>query len=354
VSEVATRTVRLHIGPYKTGSTSVQAVLDANARRLSGLGVLYPQAGSRPGAGHFDATCDFVESIADRLPPADSFVRHYILGASGGRRGLWRSLVDALNGHEGLSIVSTEFLCRFDASLVRQLMEQLPDHRIEVVMVRRRAASLLPSLYQENAKRQTVPEFEDYVRRALTDLTSDRRTPFDGIDSDWIGKQWAEAGPITVVDARAGMSSDVIRRTCLALSPALDEVPIPALNRGMSAVGVQLWRLHSTNRRPRYVGALRAVLARMLQEFPVTADPGLGGALRLSAAGREALGDDPGVHERPLPAVTLLRSGKPLTEPTPSLGSWQTRENLKWLGVDAASIVLPRPRAWRLPTDEHR
>lgn len=360
---MGTRTLRLHIGPNKTGSTSVQAALDANVGALSSAGLLYPRSGWRPSAGQFDALCDFVTTVPRRLPPVDVFVRHYVLGGGRSRRGLWASLVDEVNGHHGTSIVSSEFLSRFDGLLVSQLVEQLPDHHFEIVMVSRPARGMLPSLYQENAKRQAVPEFEDYVRHALTVMTSGRRSSFDGVNAHWVRRQWAEAGEVTMVDASTGMGSDVIRQTCMALSPLLHDAAIPALNQGMSATGVQLWRIHLASRRPKYVGALQATLSRMLRTFPVAADSALGGSLRLSAAAGETLSADSDVHQQPDSVKALLASGQPLTEPTPSLSSiqsqypdilrtlaaWQSREDLKWSGLDLAAGVLPRPRPWRMP-----
>src|SRR3954470_17187743 len=87
--------VFLHIGPMKTGTTYLQAVMIANKRQLADAGVLFP---GDSWARQIRAAQDVL--VLQRREPV---VRQKAPGS-------WRRLVAEMRAHEGTSVISMEFL----------------------------------------------------------------------------------------------------------------------------------------------------------------------------------------------------------------------------------------------------
>lgn len=142
---IAPGDVLIHIGPPKTGSTSIQTVLAARRAELAELGVLYPGRGWR---AKFESW-----AVMDTR-----------------RRGLrkagldeWDQLVAEVNASGLRAVVSSEAFARADESAVARTVESFGAARVHVVAVGRRLDHVLPSLYQEQVKKFLSLTYDEWL-----------------------------------------------------------------------------------------------------------------------------------------------------------------------------------------------
>ncbi len=140
--------VMVHIGPPKTGSTSIQTTMAARRDEMADLGVLYPGSGVRA-----------------------KFSGWAVMGAR--PRGMrkpqmseWDDLVREVNESGLKAVVSSEAFGRADEDAIGRIVDSFGAERIHVVAVGRRLDKALPSLYQEKVKKflaMTYEEWLDYI-----------------------------------------------------------------------------------------------------------------------------------------------------------------------------------------------
>lgn len=126
--------VLVHIGPYKTGTTALQASLGKHRDDLAEHGVLYPG----PRRNHHEATWALRGSGTTgrgKVPPAR-----------------WTELRDAVTAHPGRCVISSEFLVGCDTDTIARLVDDLGPERVHVVLTVRTLAPLLSSDWQEKVK----------------------------------------------------------------------------------------------------------------------------------------------------------------------------------------------------------
>lgn len=149
VQPIAPGDVLIHIGPPKTGSTSLQTTMAARRDELRELGVLYPGSGVRA-----------------------KFSGWAVMGAR--PRGMrkpkmseWEELVAEVNDSGLRSVVSSEAFGRADEAAVARMVESFGAERIHVVAVGRRLDKALPSLYQEKVKKFLAMTYEEWLEYIL-------------------------------------------------------------------------------------------------------------------------------------------------------------------------------------------
>ena len=125
----------VHIGPSKTGTTSLQAALWEARRRLEAQGVHYAgdsrhsATAARAGAQMHDAN-----SSDGDAPPA----------------WMWKSLVGEVRGSDADRVVlSSEFLAHADAEVAGAIVDEIGPERIQVIVTVRPIAKVLSSLWQQ-------------------------------------------------------------------------------------------------------------------------------------------------------------------------------------------------------------
>ena len=350
------RVARIHIGPVKTGSTSLQQMLRAGWPRMAQAGFLCPSA---PGgqAYHLEAVCDFLNLRTSPAPPMDGFASAYVAHRPRRRRGAWGRLTQEVAAHGGPTVITCELLGFFNEAAAGEFVAGLPVDRVEVVMVDRCPSALLTSWYQEQLKRQSVPDFDSYLRCVFDALASGSDTEFDFIDTRRIHKVWSAVGAdVTVIDASDGLADRTITEIAEALTPELTwTVTSTRANAGMSALGAQLWRAHYAAARPAFIGSALAVHRRMLTAYPETSR---GPRVQMPPEAATALdrfcGGVSGVLAPQLPAAPALpplpassqasRSDPPFdTEAVlTQLRHWQRIEDARWRAFDAASRLCGR------------
>lgn len=133
--------VVLHIGPPKTGSTYLQNILWRNRDALRRQGLEYPAAHDNE---HFLAAYDVQGGafVHADLPEAD---------------GTWEQVVARVHDYPGRSLISHEILALSRPRHIQRIVESLHPARVDVVVMGRCLADVLPSIYQEKVK-QRDPE----------------------------------------------------------------------------------------------------------------------------------------------------------------------------------------------------
>jgi hypothetical protein len=140
----------LHVGPYKTGSSSIQAALHQQRELLRDHGVRYAGRTSRARRAGW--------AVIGTTPR--------------GRRTAtieeWLELVDEVrSAHEARVCVSTEDLARVDEATARRVVGDLGVERTHVLTVVRRLDRLLPSQWQQRAQSLKTDDYDDYLHAVL-------------------------------------------------------------------------------------------------------------------------------------------------------------------------------------------
>ena len=140
----------LHVGPYKTGSSAIQAALHHRRAALREHGVLY--AGSTARARRPGWAVIGVTPRGRRTATIEE----------------WLELADEVRAAADLRVcVSTEDLARVDAAVARRVVEDLGPSRTQVLTVVRRLDRLLPSQWQQRAQSFKTDDYDEYLHAVL-------------------------------------------------------------------------------------------------------------------------------------------------------------------------------------------
>ncbi len=147
------RTVHLHIGAPKTGTTYVQDRLALNARSLARHDVHVPTRPLvSPGLFHFRAALDLLGQDWG--------------GEPGHAEGGWDALVKRVRRSSGTVVVSHEVLAPAFPEHVERAMRDLADCEVHVVYSARDLARQLPAAWQESIKRGRRWSFRAFLKQA--------------------------------------------------------------------------------------------------------------------------------------------------------------------------------------------
>ena len=140
----------VHIGPPKTGTTSLQAALRARRPELLAHGVVYPGRGQRQKRPGF-ALLGRVEG--GRAVPMSE----------------WQDLVAEVRGAGAARVcVSTESFARAGRTQIRSIVEDLGRDRVHMVVTARRLDRLMPSAWQQRIKSVTESlSYADWLDQVL-------------------------------------------------------------------------------------------------------------------------------------------------------------------------------------------
>ncbi len=148
--------VLLHIGPYKTGTTAIQASLERHRADLAAYGVRYPGTRRRQARPVFALIGRGLPGMPD-VPEQE-----------------WSDLVAEVRAAAAERVViSSEDLSTLYAEQVARAVHDLGPDRVHVLTVARNLAPLLPSGWQERVK--SVNETRSY-EEYLTEVLAERPT----------------------------------------------------------------------------------------------------------------------------------------------------------------------------------
>lgn len=150
------KAVLLHIGPYKTGSTAIQASLAASRGRLAEFGVAYPGGWRRLMAPAY-AVMEW-STRGHPVPPISA----------------WETYAATVQGLADRRVcISTEDFGRLRAiDKINRIADDLGRDRLHVLAVARPFHRQLPSAWQERVKSHGTIRYQDWLEGVLGD---DRR-----------------------------------------------------------------------------------------------------------------------------------------------------------------------------------
>jgi hypothetical protein len=147
----------LHIGIYKTGTTSLQAIFGGNRKTLLDNGVYYPDYGIN---NHLTLAASVMQKSWGWTDRGEtSFSPSY-----------WNDFVKELRKRDGTVIVSSEFFCQADDEQVAKIKASLPNCKISIVVGLRPLNELLWSTYQQFIKFGRRYSVEKWVKSVFNDF----------------------------------------------------------------------------------------------------------------------------------------------------------------------------------------
>lgn len=144
----------LHIGPHKTGTTTVQAAFHQNRERLESLGVHYAGQRAHP------MTAAIAASTNRRLPSNS--------GDAGAEA--WASLLaDVRDSAARAVVLSSEFFCEADDARARAIAEELDPTRVHVVITLRPLVNIVGSQWQQYIQNRAVIGYADWLEGVFSE-----------------------------------------------------------------------------------------------------------------------------------------------------------------------------------------
>ncbi|HUG29250.1 MAG TPA: hypothetical protein VMQ65_01880 [Candidatus Limnocylindria bacterium] len=167
----------VHIGPHKTGTTSVQSAFHLARRVLAAHGVHYAGPDRHP----VIAVQAAVESRVDSGRRANSGER-------------WRALVAEIARHPAERVVlSSEWFSEADDAAIRRVVGDLDPARVHVAVTVRSLARLLPSQWQQHVAAGLTLAYEPWLDAVFGRPDSAPATTFWGRHRhDRLVARWAE------------------------------------------------------------------------------------------------------------------------------------------------------------------
>jgi hypothetical protein len=306
----------LHIGPFKTGSSAIQASLHQARPLLGEHGVVYAGKGARAMRAGWA-----VIGVTPRGRPTATIEE-------------WARLAAEVRAATDRRVcVSTEDLGRVGSRVAHRVVTDLGPERVHVVTVVRRLDRLIPSQWQQRSQSFSTDSFEDYLHAVLDEPgagSSASGTAFwASHDVARVLRTWAgEVGPDHVVAIVADETDRTLLTRTFERLLGLPEGLLAPAGRGnasLSATGVELLRRLNAE------GAARGwpdeVHARLVREV----------------AGRlKRVGPGPGdLAAPPLPAWAAER----VAELSVARARAVAESGVRVVGDPGALAVVPRPGA---------
>ncbi|MER7685915.1 hypothetical protein [Streptomyces sp. NPDC097610] len=251
----------LHIGPHKTGTTSIQSALFAAKDAMAGYGVDFPAHSRHPMEAAL-AVCARPGMMGDAKPTE----RH------------WQRLVDAVHATgRRTSVVSSEFFADApDDEAIARIVDDLgrgqgrDQSRVHVLVTLRPLAKIMPSQWQQYVQNGLRMGYEDWLEHMLRKAPYEKPNPsfwrrhrHDRLVERWVRVVGAENVTVVVVDDR---DRDGLMRTFESLLGLPDGllVPVPdTANRSLTFAETEM--LRKLNREFRGNGLPDEVYSRMVR-----------------------------------------------------------------------------------------
>jgi hypothetical protein len=230
---LAAGTRLLHIGPHKTGTTTVQGAFFLARERLASQGVVYPGKGRQPLASVLAVTGQ---------PP--------LLGDPPPKIDYWNSLVSNIRAAGSQRVVlSSEFFDEADDATARRVVEDLGGPQVHVVVTLRPLTSIIPSQWQQYLQNGYCFPYLEWLEGILSEPP---RTPTPGFwrrhRHDKLIARWAAAAGVHNLTVIVMDESDplMLLRTfesMLGLPAGFLKPQQGAVNRSLTLAEAELVRL---------------------------------------------------------------------------------------------------------------
>ncbi|WP_329534198.1 hypothetical protein OG568_33195 [Streptomyces sp. NBC_01450] len=224
----------LHIGPHKTGTTSIQGALFAAKDAMAGHGVDFPAHSRHPMEAAL-AVCARPGMMGDTKPT----------------EGHWKRLVDAVHATgRRTSVVSSEFFADApDDESIARIVDGLGRDQVHVLVTLRPLAKIMPSQWQQYVQNGLRMGYEDWLEHMLRKAPYEKPNPsfwrrhrHDRLVERWVRVAGAENVTVVVVDDR---DRDGLMRTFESLLGLPDGLlqPVPdTANRSLTLAETEMLR----------------------------------------------------------------------------------------------------------------
>lgn len=224
----------LHIGPHKTGTTSIQGALFAARNAMAEHGVVFPAPSRHPMEAAL-GVCARPGMMGETKPTE----KH------------WQRLVDLVHATgKRTSVVSSEFFADApDDETIARIVDDLGRDRVHVLITLRPLAKIMPSQWQQYVQNGLRMGYEDWLTHMLRKAPYEKPNPsfwrrhrHDRLVERWARVVGAENITVVVVDDsdRGGLMRTF--ESLLGLPDGLlEEVPDTA-NRSLTLAETEMLR----------------------------------------------------------------------------------------------------------------
>lgn len=209
------RTRLIHVGPHKTGTTTVQSAFHRNRQPLAELGVHYVGSRLQP-----TQAAKAVAGITPPGPQRDAGVKE------------WEELLTEVRLARSPHVVlSSEFFCEADDQAARRIIEDFGAEGLRVVVTLRGLAKVIPSQWQQFVQTGSVQSLPDWVSWVLEESHPDssiafwRRHRHDRLVARWARLVGPDNVSVIVSDSR---DAGQLPREFAALLGISPDVLVPA------------------------------------------------------------------------------------------------------------------------------
>jgi hypothetical protein len=227
------RAVMLHIGPHKTGTTTIQGALHNSRERLLAQDVRY--AGKDQQMFLEARTAVGTRGVPGRRPPSEK---------------AWRRLVrEVAESPQGRVIVSSEgYAGADDAAAARVVGEFGSSRPVHVVVTLRPLTKIVPSQWQQFTQNGQRRDYEDWLgivfreSNMTTSRTFWRRHDHGALVERWAAVVGPENLTVIVVDETDREMLLRVFERLVGVSPGTLVGPTVAANRSLTAAEIELVR----------------------------------------------------------------------------------------------------------------
>ena len=228
----------LHVGFHKTGTTSLQDILNRNRKELLSQGIIYPKTRK------FRAQHEFAWSVGQRGWGWKQF------GGSQAGPAPAKRMYRLLRSSKQDVVISSEFLSELKPEQIKKLVTSIGTLDLKVIFTVRPVAKILPSAYQQEIKNGSKLTYDRWLKRVLEPEKENRnKTRFWTRHSHHIEiAKWAEVvgkDRISVIisdESKPEFLTDTFFELVGAKTESFRESKKETVNRSMDLAEIELLR----------------------------------------------------------------------------------------------------------------
>jgi hypothetical protein len=244
----------VHIGPHKTGTTSLQSAFHANRAAASAQGVHY--------AGRSSQSVAAVTALTGRP--------QVMYGTNPPPIKLWHDLVNEIQrAREPRVVLSSEFLCEASPQAISTIVNELDPARVHIAVTLRPLSRILASQWQQFVQAGAWIRYDDWLV-AMFDRKTEGQAPVfwrrhrhDELIDRWAAVAGVSNVTVVAVDDRDHAMVLRVFESLTGLRPGTLETPLDRTNRSLTLAEVDVIRVF--NQQALDVEVDRPLLAKLMR-----------------------------------------------------------------------------------------